>query len=107
MSGDPIPVPYFTAQSLFDDRVPAAAAFQLAVVLAEATEYAIESMEWGVYRKGVSMRERKRAKAAARTLILQCLELKVAPHGLLGRECKRMAYYMRDDMKWWLKGAEA
>lgn len=104
-TGDPVPIipgaPFFVASSLFEDRVPEAAAYQLATVLAEATEYAIQSMEWGEYKAGVSGKERRRAKQAARTLIRQCIELKVAPRGLMGRDCKRLAYYMLPSMQWW------
>jgi hypothetical protein len=79
-----------TDNPLFRDRVPEAAANQLAVVLAWATECALATVEQLEHRKRVSKRELARHQSIANELVAHCRELNVAPHGLGGAPCPRL-----------------
>lgn len=74
---------------LFEDRVPEAAARQLATVLAWATECHLATL--ANLPKRTSKSERARHQSIADQLVFHCAELKVDPRGLLGRPCPRLA----------------
>ncbi len=85
-----------TSESLFEDRVPRAAAMQLATVLADAAEHLLEIAEENEERKGVPLYLKQEYHAFAGLIARQCIDMKVAPRGLCGRDCKRLAKYMAD-----------
>ena len=78
-------------EALFKHRVPEAAARQLAVVLAWATECNLATLERLEERKTSSAYDKNRQKSICDTLVRHCRELNVAPSGLDGRHCGRLA----------------
>jgi hypothetical protein len=76
---------------LFRDRVPEAAARQLACVLAWAAECALATAEQIDLRKSASRSDRQRHRSIALTLVLHCKELGVNPRAGLNGPCPRLA----------------
>ena len=85
-----------TAESIFEDRVPRAAAYQLATVLADAAEQLLEIAEEAEKRKGTPLYLQQQYHSAAGFIARQCIDMKVAPRGLMHRECRRLARYMAE-----------
>jgi hypothetical protein len=87
----PPPAGYEIGSALFRERVPEAAALQLATVLAWLTEQQLETLE----QLEASARSAKSAVTRQRqicdTAVAQCAELGVTPRGLAGGECTRLA----------------
>lgn len=81
----------FQDADLFVERVPEAAARQLALVLAELAERHLESMEWVQAHKGRFPAYEKRRMAEWTDVLLRHLyDLKVPARGLWYRECERL-----------------
>ena len=78
-------------ESIFEDRVPEAAARQMAVVLASATEWQLATLEYLQGLKRFSRGELTRQQDLADQLVYHCRDLKIKPRGLRGRECPRLA----------------
>lgn len=80
-----------TGDALFRERVPEAAALQLATVLAWLTERQLETLE----QLEASARPPKSAITRQReicdTAVAHCAELGVTPRGLAGGDCTRLA----------------
>lgn len=77
---------------LFRDRVPEAAARQLAVALASATEWHLATLEQLHERKSSSKRDIRRQTNICNELVLHCRELGISPwRGLRGYPCTRLA----------------
>jgi hypothetical protein len=76
---------------LFRDRVPEAAARQLAVVLAWATECQLATVERLEMLSRTPKADLKRHSDIADTMVLHCHELRVTPQGLRGQRCTRLA----------------
>lgn len=85
-----------TTDSLFEDRTPRAAAVQLATVLADAAERLLEAAEELEERKSIPLWLKQEYHGKAAVIALQCIDMKVPPWGLSGRDCKRLAKYMAD-----------
>jgi hypothetical protein len=77
-------------QSLFAQRVPEAAARQLAVVLAWATECELATLEELKEIKSSSKRSIERHQLICNKLLTHCHELGVPAIGLDGRRCQRL-----------------
>lgn len=76
---------------LFANRVPEAAAHQLATVLAWVTECQLATLEGLKMRRSTSKAELKRQESICDTAVLHCFELGVTPTGLRGGRCLRLA----------------
>ena len=76
---------------LFANRTPNAAAHQLAVVLAYATECQLATLEQAYRRRGTSQADKRRHQAIADTLVFHCRDLNVRPYELGGIPCPRLA----------------
>lgn len=80
------------ANPLFKDRVPEAAAQQLATVLAWLAECQLATLEGLEGRKSTSKAELVRQSSICDMAVRQCFELGVSPAcGLRGRRCVRLA----------------
>lgn len=92
-----------TDDPLFRDRLPAAAASQCALVLAEAVECELGTLEWVTRKAGsrAPLYERERHEEAARRLVWHCRDLNVQPRGFGGRELPLLAYWLQQS--WWLE----
>lgn len=76
---------------LFKDRVPEAAAQQLATVLAWLAECQLATLEDLEGRKSTSKRELERQASICDMAVRQCSELGVSPlFGLNGQRCLRL-----------------
>lgn len=75
--------------ALFANRTPTAAAWQLALVLAHATECALATVE--MLPTKAAKRDRDRHEAIAKTLVFHCADLNVPARGLMGSPCPRLA----------------
>lgn len=77
---------------LFRDRVPEAAALQLAIVLASSTEYHLATLESLEMRKSTSKSDLARQRAICDTLVQQCRDLGMPAEqrGLRGLPCGRL-----------------
>lgn len=82
--------------ALFEDRLPAAAAIQLATVLADAAERLLEIAEEAEARKGTPLYLKQEYHSNAGVIARQCIDMKVPPRGLSGRDCRRLEKYMAD-----------
>lgn len=79
------------SERLFEDRVPEAAARQLATVLAWATECELATLEHLRMLKSSPKSQIERHYKIASTLLYHCWDMKVEPKGLEGRSCPRLA----------------
>lgn len=75
---------------LFKNRVPEAAARQLAVVLAWVTECQLATLEQLQSRKTASKADLKRQQEICDKAVDQCRDLGVQPKGVWGRDCPRL-----------------
>lgn len=75
---------------LFEKRVPEAAAVQLAIVLASATEWNLATLERLESRKSSTAYDRHRQKEICDKLVEHCKDLNVQPVGLRGEMCQRL-----------------
>jgi hypothetical protein len=82
---------------LFKDRVPVAAARQLAVVLAWLTECELATLERLSILKSASKHDLSRHRSICETAVRYCRELGVTPIGLEGRRCPRLAEELAKD----------
>lgn len=84
---------------LFIGRTPEAAARQLAVVLAWATECQLATVQGLEMRKRCPAHELTRHRRIAETLVAQCRELGLPPtiRGLSGFPCPRLAELLAKD----------
>ena len=89
---EPMNAPIIPATNpLFKDRVPEAAAQQLASVLAWLAECQLATLEDLEGRKSTSKRELERQTSICDTAVRQCFELGVSPlFGLNGQRCLRL-----------------
>lgn len=78
------------SERLFEDRVPEAAARQLALILAHATECQLATLEQLQGRRSASKSDLRRHAQIAATLVYHCYDLKVTPSGLAGHACPRL-----------------
>ena len=81
---------WHTNDKLFAHRTPEAAARQLAVVLASATEWNLATLERMSTRKTTPKYDIKRQTEICEKLVQHCKELGVSPSGLRGVECGRL-----------------
>lgn len=88
-----------STEPLFEDRTPEAAARQLAVVLAWATECELATVEYYRATKSTSRGELRRHESIAEQLVFHCRDLKVPPYGLMGIKTSRLAELLRNDSK--------
>ena len=79
---------------LFSERVPEAAAVQLALVLAWATECQLATLEELKARKSASQRDIRRHASIAAKLVFNCKDLNVTPRVFCGRPCPRLTEYL-------------
>lgn len=79
---------------LFVERTPESAAWQLALVLAWATECQLATLEELKHRKSASKRDIRRHASIASKLVFNCKDLSVPPKGFGGRQCSRLAEYL-------------
>lgn len=91
-------------EALFRDRVPEAAARQLATVLAWAAECQLATLE--ELPRATSASRRRRHMAIAGTLVFHCIDLNVSPRGLNGYGCPRLEKHMSADYQWWRDDAK-
>lgn len=77
-------------EALFRDRVPEAAARQLATVLAWLTECQLATLEDMEARERTPKSLHARQAKICETAVRHCKELGVAPIGLEGRPCSRL-----------------
>lgn len=77
-------------ESLFRERVPSAAARQLAMVLAWAAECQLATLEQIANRKSTSLVDLMRHKKIAETLVRHCKELGVDAKRALNGPCPRL-----------------
>ena len=77
--------------SLFRERIPEAAAQQLAVVVAWLTECQLATLEELQGRTRVAKHELKRQTDICDEAVRHCAELGVSARGLRGRLCSRLA----------------
>jgi hypothetical protein len=75
---------------IFGDRTPEAAATQLAIALAQATEYCLATLERAEILKSTSKCELNRQRKICNMLVLQCVDLDVSPRRCGGREFPRL-----------------
>lgn len=78
------------AERLFSERVPEAAARQLAVVLAWMTECELATLEHLEGIKRTPKHELERHREICRTAVFHCYDLGVNPRGLRGLKCQRL-----------------
>lgn len=83
-------------ESLFRDRVPEAAARQLATVLAWLTECELATFERYRLRKSTPASTLRRHQEICATAVMHCRELGVQPKGLNGGRCVRLAAALTD-----------
>lgn len=76
---------------LFAGREPADAAKQLAIVLAWSTECHLATLDRMEHLKSTSKYAIERQREICNTAAAHCKELGVAPVGLRGRACPRLA----------------
>lgn len=76
---------------LFSDRVPEAAARQLAVVLAWLTECELATLERLRGMKSAAASDVRRHESICKDAVFHCYELHVPARGLMGRPCPRLA----------------
>jgi hypothetical protein len=88
-------VPESLPESIFRDRVPEAAARQLATVLASAVEHHLATLEQLCGRKSSSATDIRRQEAICAQMVAQCNDLGVSPSGLRGDPCPRLAMALR------------
>lgn len=81
---------------LFENRVPEAAARQLAIVLAWLTETALATLEGLKGRKSTSQYELRRQSQICDDAVRHCRELGVTPRGLSGAPCGRLEERLKD-----------
>ena len=86
-------------ERLFEERTPAAAARQLAIVLAWATECQLATVEGLALRKSPPKGELRRHRDIAEKLVAQCIDLKVTPREFCGMTCPRLAEAMNNPSK--------
>jgi hypothetical protein len=75
---------------LFRDRVPEAAARQLAIVLASSTEFHLATLEDLQLRASSSQSAIRRQTEICTQLVAECAVLGVHPRGLRGNLCTRL-----------------
>jgi hypothetical protein len=75
---------------LFRDRVPEAAAHQLATVLAWLVECQLATLEQLMERKSSSRKDVERQALICTEAVRHCAELGVSPSGLAGKACERL-----------------
>lgn len=80
---------------LFSERTPEAAATQLALVLAHATECQLATVESLELRKRTSLSELRRHRIIAAELVFNCADLNVPPRGFWGGACPRLAELLK------------
>lgn len=78
-------------ESIFEDRVPEAAARQMAVVLAWFAECELATLEGLKLVKRTPKHELKRHEEICNTLVSHIKDMKIPPRGLFGRPCPRLA----------------
>lgn len=76
---------------LFKDRVPEAAAQQLATVLAWLTECQLATLKGLQMRRSTAKSELARQEQLCAEAVRHCRELGVQPRGLMGQHCLRLA----------------
>jgi len=82
-------------EALFKDRIPAAAARQLATVLVTATEYHLETLELMHSRARTPQKALARQVQICKELVAQCVDLGVhGATGLRGCRCVRLTKAM-------------
>lgn len=81
--------------SLFRDRVPEAAAHQLATVLAWITECQLATLERLRECTRTSNRALQRQASICDTAVQHCFGLGVTPRGLMGKDCWRLAEHLQ------------
>lgn len=81
---------------LFRDRVPEAAARQLAVVLAWLTECQLATLEGMKLVKRTSRSELARQQQICDKAVAHCKDLGVSPGGLRGDTCIRLAEFLKN-----------
>lgn len=94
---------------LFEERTPESAAWQLALVLAWATECQLASLEELKERKRASKHDIKRHACIAAKLVFNCKDLNVPPRGFEGKACTRLAEYLehpKEELMKWARAAE-
>lgn len=79
------------SEALFARRTPEAAARQLAIVLASATEWNLATLERLQERKASSAHDKSRQQTICDDLVRHCRDLGVSPYGLNGWKCTRLA----------------
>jgi len=82
--------PSSSKNPLFEDRVPRAAATQLAAVLAWLVECELATLERHQRLKSSSKRETNRHREICQRALRHCFELGVQPRGLGGNRCTRL-----------------
>ena len=78
------------SEKLFENRVPEAAARQVAIVLVTAVEEHFATLESMRYRKGTPKGDIARQERLCRVLVAQCLDIGVTTLGLRGARCSRL-----------------
>lgn len=94
---------------LFLERTPESAAWQLALVLAWATECQLASLEELKERKRASKYDIKRHASIASKLVFNCKDLNVPPKGFGGKPCTRLAEYLerpKEELVKWMSDSE-
>lgn len=81
---------------LFRDRVPSAAARQIATVLAWATECQLATLEALQERRSTSKGLLARQEDTCRRLVAHCRDFGLRPSGLGGQLCTRLAAALKD-----------
>lgn len=80
--------------ALLSERVAESAVWQLALVLAWATECQLATLEQLKERKSASKSDIRRHASIAAKLVFNCKDLNVPPKGFLGHHCTRLAEYL-------------
>lgn len=75
---------------IFEDRTPGAAATQIAIALAQATEYCLATLERAEMLKSTSKCELDRQRKICNTLVARCVDWEVSPCGWGGKEFPRL-----------------
>lgn len=86
-------------EALFKNRVPDAAARQLAVVLAETAERNLSILEAIEDKKSSPKYVIQMQKDLCDMLVYHCWDLNVTPKGLSGNHCEKLAQRLDADYK--------
>jgi hypothetical protein len=98
-----------TLKNASTERTPESAAWQLALVLAWATECELATLEELKQRKRASKSDIRRHASIAAKLVFNCKDLNVPPKGFCGRTCTRLSEYLerpKEELMKWEREAE-